>query len=641
MPEITGTEGPDTLIGTSPSDIIRGLGGDDILRGTGSFFGGAGDDTILWTSYGTFDGGEGFDTVDVHTYVGGLTIGTNNAMIIRVGATPDTLEVVETFTNRNNMTRYETAIVATNVERLIVDGETVRLTGYARDIEVVALEAGNITTGSGRDRLQGSAASDTLDGGSGDDILLGGDGNDTLIGGLGDDAIIGGAGTDTAIFNITRDRATVTYEGGSIIVTSSQGRDVLTGVEVVRFFDENYDVIDGRLSITPRIQPLRLSGTDADDIITGGRGDDMLWGYGGNDILTGDPGLDIIDGGDGIDTVIYSGVRTQYTITSPTGTVWFIDGGPEGNRDGVYNVEYLNFVDGRLTWDLDSQAAQIYRLYDSALDRVGDEAGQQGLLDRLERGETLLNIAQTFLASAEFQARFGGLSNQAFVEQMYRTSLNRAPDANGLAAWTNALNAGTSRAQVLVSFSESAEHRQITASSIQSSGLWIADDRALSIARLYDAAFDRGPDGGGLSAWTTALRDGASLSQIAGAFAASQEFQQRYGALGDRAFVEQMYLFGLDRLGEPSGIDHWVHALQSRMTRADLLLIFSESAEHIAVTTPRWLGGIILQSSSSALEEAPLMLLLENDGADLPHSVFMDGPHEASPFESAHDWLLA
>jgi hypothetical protein len=58
----------------------------------------------------------------------------------------------------------------------------------------------------------------------------------------------------------------------------------------------------------------------------------------------------------------------------------------------------------------------------------------------------------------EFGVRFGGLSNRDFVEQLYRTALDRPADADGLAAWTRVLDAGIDgRAGVVLGFAGSAE----------------------------------------------------------------------------------------------------------------------------------------------------------------------------------------
>jgi hypothetical protein len=88
------------------------------------------------------------------------------------------------------------------------------------------------------------------------------------------------------------------------------------------------------------------------------------------------------------------------------------------------------------------------------------------------------------------------------------------------------------------------------------------------------------------------LKGGASLTDIAAAFAGSGEFQERYGSLSNQAFVEQLYRFCLNREGDPGGVAGWVAALNSGTSRASVLLSFSESAEHVALTAPFWLGGI-------------------------------------------------
>jgi hypothetical protein len=143
----------------------------------------------------------------------------------------------------------------------------------------------------------------------------------------------------------------------------------------------------------------------------------------------------------------------------------------------------------------------------------------------------------------------------------------------------------------VINFSESPEHRGLTAPTLNA-GLWVPNDQALQIARLYGATFDRLPDVGGLTAQLAALVSGVPLLTLAANFAASAEFQARYGALSNQAFVEQLYRFCLDREGDAPGIAVQVNALNNGVSRAQLLLNFSESAEHIALTAPSWSGGI-------------------------------------------------
>jgi Domain of unknown function (DUF4214) len=75
-----------------------------------------------------------------------------------------------------------------------------------------------------------------------------------------------------------------------------------------------------------------------------------------------------------------------------------------------------------------------------------------------EAGIGQLGLIERFVGSAEFGARFSGLSNRGFVEQLYRTALNRPADAGRLAAWTRAPDAGIDgRAGVALGFPGSAE----------------------------------------------------------------------------------------------------------------------------------------------------------------------------------------
>lgn len=368
-------------------------------------------------------------------------------------------------------------------------------------------------------------------------------------------------------------------------MSHASGRDVLTGIETLEFTDAVLSVgADGRVILQPLTD---IIGTSAPDRLVGGAGRDFLIGLAGNDFLTGAANFDRLDGGDGVDTAVYAGVRRQYGTSNTS-----VQGGPEGGIDTLVSIEQLQFVDGILSFDVNGIPAQVMRLYDAALDRLPDQAGLEVQVQAIASGaNTLAGLAQAFIASPEFQDRYGNLSDRAFVEQLYRFCLNREGDEPGIQAQVQALQGGLSRGQLLINFSESAEHRTLTQATL-SAGLWVPDAEALQIARLYDATFDRLPDAAGLAGQLAALDSGVTLLQLAANFAASAEFQARYGNLSDRAFVEQLYRFCLDREGDEPGIVAQVQALQSGLSRAQLLLNFSESAEHVSLTAPLWSGGI-------------------------------------------------
>ena len=285
-----------------------------------------------------------------------------------------------------------------------------------------------------------------------------------------------------------------------------------------------------------------------------------------------------------MDTAVYSGGRRQYVASSTS-----VSGASDGT-DTLSGIEIAKFVDGTLNFDPNSALAQTMRLYSAALGRTPDQGGLEANANALA-AIGLEALASSFVGSAEFQARFGALNNQQFVEQLYLFALGRQGDPAGIEGWVNFLNGGATRGAVVVGFSESAENRARTAD-IVNQGLWMSDAEALVIARLYDATLDRLPDPGGLANWVAAYEGGTPLLDIANAFVGSAEFQSRYGALSNQAFVEQLYRFCLDREGDPAGIQGWVNLLNSGTSRASVVVGFSESPEHIALTAPFWSGGI-------------------------------------------------
>jgi hypothetical protein len=100
--------------------------------------------------------------------------------------------------------------------------------------------------------------------------------------------------------------------------------------------------------------------------------------------------------------------------------------------------------------------------------------------------------------------------------------------------------------------------------------------------RLYTAALGRLPDVDGLSGWIKFKDDGGSLNTMAQQFVDSQEFKVKYGQLDDRGFVDLLYMNVLGRHGEAAGVNGWVNGIANGVSRADVLVGFSESAENQA-----------------------------------------------------------
>ena len=98
----------------------------------------------------------------------------------------------------------------------------------------------------------------------------------------------------------------------------------------------------------------------------------------------------------------------------------------------------------------------VNRLYTNALGREADSTGFAHWVNILNSKElTGTKVANGFFNSAEFASR--DLNNVEFVTVLYRVFFDRMPDQAGLENWVNALNNGTTRAQVIDGFTGSSE----------------------------------------------------------------------------------------------------------------------------------------------------------------------------------------
>jgi hypothetical protein len=363
-----------------------------------------------------------------------------------------------------------------------------------------------------------------------------------------------------------------------------------------------------------------LDGRAGDDFLFGGDGNDVLNGGFGNDSLQGGEGDDILEGGAGVDVASYVSFFRSYSVEFIAGS-GRITGGSERGADTLKDIETARFVDGRLTTDVDGAAAAIFRLYDSAFGRAPDSLGFSRWVNDVGGGLSLRAVAEEFLRSTEFQRRAGGLTDAEFVDRLYQLTLHREPDAAGRQHWIDELGRGLTRAELLINFSESAEHRTFTTPAVQG-GLWVQDHVAVAVARLYDAAFDRLPDGGGLLNWIEYVKGGRSLSEVAHGFLVSAEFQAKAGNLNDPEFVERLYQIVLDRPSDAQGKEHWLGELSRGMSRADLLLIFSESHEHQLATQWMTERGVRLEGAAARV-------------ADPIEMASLSGPAERGEFGSS------
>lgn len=82
------------------------------------------------------------------------------------------------------------------------------------------------------------------------------------------------------------------------------------------------------------------------------------------------------------------------------------------------------------------------------------------------------------------------------------------PDTQSFTHWLNHLAGGESRANVLTNSSENPENVTGITATI-ASGVWLRDETAADVARLYDTVFGRKPDFAGLGYWLRNIESGA------------------------------------------------------------------------------------------------------------------------------------
>lgn len=357
--------------------------------------------------------------------------------------------------------------------------------------------------------------------GVGDIDLTGSGGVDVLIGNSGDNTLDGRGGADTVRYDIARAGATITQNGdGSIRVVSSEGDDRLVAVETLAFSDQTVDLV---AMFAPPPEPDETPGipTPAGEVLTGTAGADTLLAEG-------------------------------------------------------FSAIYASDVSG-----------QVFRLYQAALGRMPDAKGHASWAGAIFEGETtLLNVAQKFVASAEFQSTYGSLDTGDFVDLLYNNVLGREADEGGRAGWISKIDGGQiARAGAVTGFSESAEFVNTSSAAADAfaqarrPGEWTDD-----VFRLYAATLGRAPDQKGLEGWSESLASGTTVGQAVARFVSSAEFEKKYGALTDAGFIDLMYRNVLDRAPDAVGREGWLDVLAGGDSRADVVRAFVQSREFVEKT---------------------------------------------------------
>lgn len=160
----------------------------------------------------------------------------------------------------------------------------------------------------------------------------------------------------------------------------------------------------------------------------------------------------------------------------------------------------------RLAYSDQWVGAMVDELYRSTLGRAPDDEGRRYWIAAIRSGQSPAEVAALFYASSEYFAAAGGTTHD-WVGALYRALLGRSADADGLSYWA-ARAQRDGRVQVAREFYQSTESRGVR-----------VDD-------LYERLLDRPPDRTGRSYWIARLVDGQDV-RLAIELAASQEYLER------------------------------------------------------------------------------------------------------------------
>jgi hypothetical protein len=204
--------------------------------------------------------------------------------------------------------------------------------------------------------------------------------------------------------------------------------------------------------------------------VTAASGPNAVLAGGGNDTLilnqavgatgtTGTSGAVTLHGGSANDVAVFSGARADYNLAFHNGYLTVsAKSGPAATAT-VINVETLQFSDGSVAVQNSADMGTLAGIYQTVLGRQADVYGIEYWANVHQAGASWGAIALAIVGSSEKTAGHDGFNGVAAhdLTLLYTALFNRAPDAAGLAYWTDVMAHGVSLEQVATGFVQSVE----------------------------------------------------------------------------------------------------------------------------------------------------------------------------------------
>ncbi|QZN84802.1 DUF4214 domain-containing protein [Cellulomonas sp. C5510] len=189
---------------------------------------------------------------------------------------------------------------------------------------------------------------------------------------------------------------------------------------------------------------------------------------------------------------------------------------------------------------------------------------------------------------------------QAVVKALYQDLLGRAPDAGGLASWSNALQSGLGQPELVRALTGSEEYVR------------------LRVTQAYQEVLGRAPEASGLQYWRDRIFSGqATVDDVKRRFYDSQEYYNRSGGTPE-GYVDLLYQTMFERSASASERSYWSGQIGvvGRSRVVDSIWFSTEAAmwragkyyETFLRRTAEWNGrvywaGILQSSGEGAIRE--------------------------------------
>lgn len=327
---ISSGSGNDTIVTSYGSDLVAAGEGHDHIDARFGFNrvdGGIGDDVVLSSGRGFYNGGDGNDTIKagLGTQTSGqvehLDGGSGNDKLDLSAYNGDyeiNLRTGDTNARGESFVNFEIVSMGNGNDRVIgtQDDNHIYLAG-GDDVAYGGDGADTITAGRGNDWIHSGQGDDVIYAGYGQNSVMAGSGNDiiyssgkgTYDGGIGDDTIKAGLGTHASglrerLFGGDgTDTLDLSAFNGTYEINLETGKTNSIGELFLQF--ENLVLGAGDDFITGTIDANVIHAGAGSDIVNAGGGDDKIFGGSGDDYLFGEAGADtfIFASGGGYDTI--------------------------------------------------------------------------------------------------------------------------------------------------------------------------------------------------------------------------------------------------------------------------------------------------------------------------------------------------